>query len=74
MITTGFGFISFVLFFTAIVLVFTKKHPSKIYKFIPPVIMIYIGAMVMYTLGVWEMNESVTTTLSLIHISEPTRH
>lgn len=24
--------------------------------------MIYIGAMVMYTLGVWEMNESVTTT------------
>ena len=62
MITTGFGFISFVLFFTAIVLVFTKKHPSKIYKFIPPVIMIYIGAMVMYTLGVWEMNESVTTT------------
>lgn len=29
MITTGFGFISFVLFFTAIVLVFTKKHPSK---------------------------------------------
>lgn len=62
MITTGFGFILFVLFFTAIVLVFTKKHPSKIYKFIPPVIMIYIGAMVMYTLGVWEMNESVTTT------------
>ncbi len=62
MITTGFGFISFVLFFTAIVLVFTKKHPSKIYKFIPPVIMIYIGAMVMYTLGVWEMNDSVTAT------------
>lgn len=62
MIKTGFGFISFVLFFTAIVLVFTKKHPSKIYKFIPPVIMIYIGAMVMYTVGVWEMTESVTNT------------
>lgn len=64
MITTGFGFISFVLFFTAAVLVITKKYPFKFYKFIPPVIMIYIGAMVMYTLGVWEMNESVTATRS----------
>lgn len=64
MIKTGFGFISFVLFFTACVLVFTKKHPSKIYKFIPPVIMIYIGAMVMYTCGLWEMNESVSATRS----------
>lgn len=62
MITTGFGFISFVLFFTAMVLVITKKYPFKFYKFIPPVIMIYIGAMVMFTCGVWEMNESVTAT------------
>lgn len=62
MIKTGFGFISFVLFFTAVVLVITGKYKFKFYKFIPPVIMIYIGAMVMYTLGVWEMNESVTAT------------
>lgn len=62
MIQTGFGFISFVLFFTAVVLVVTNKYQFKFYKFIPPVIMIYIGAMVMYTCGVWEMNESVTNT------------
>ena len=62
MIQTGFGFISFVLFFTAVVLAVTNKYPLKFYKFIPPVIMIYIGAMVMFTCGVWEMNESVSGT------------
>ncbi|MCI9147798.1 MAG: DUF819 family protein [Hungatella sp.] len=62
MIQTGFGFLSFVLLFTAVVLVVTNKYPFKFYKFLPPVIMIYIGAMVMFTCGVWEMNESVSNT------------
>lgn len=61
MIQTGFGFIAFILFFTAMVLVFTKRFPSKIYKFLPPVIIIYLSIMVMFTAGVWTMTESVVT-------------
>lgn len=52
------------MFFTAAVLAVTKKYPSKIYKVIPPIIIIYIGTMAMYTMGVWEMNESVSTARS----------
>lgn len=64
MIQTGFGFLAFTLFFTAAVLAVTKKYPLKIYKVIPPLIIIYIGTMAMYTMGVWEMNESVTAARS----------
>lgn len=64
MIKTGFSFIAFIIFFTAMVLLFTKHYPSKIYKFLPPVIIIYLSIMVMYTFGVWEMTESVASTRS----------
>ena len=64
MIQNGFSFIAFIIFFAAMVLLLTKKFPSKIYQFLPPVIIIYLSIMVMYTVGVWEMTESVTTTRS----------
>lgn len=64
MIKTGFSFIAFIIFFTAMVLVITKKFPCKLYKILPPVIIIYLSIMVMYTFGVWEMTESVATTRS----------
>lgn len=64
MIQNGFSFIAFIIFFAAMVLLITKKYPSKVYQFLPPVIIIYLSIMLMYTLGVWEMTESVSTTRS----------
>ena len=59
MITTGIGFLAFIVAFTALVLYLAKKFPLKLYKFFPPILIIYVGTMLLYTFGMWTMTEEI---------------
>ncbi len=59
MITSGIGFLSFIVFFTAIVLWLAKKYPLKMYKVFPPILVIYVLTMLFFTFGVWTMTDEI---------------
>ena len=62
MITTGVGFLAFITFYTALFLWAAKKYPLKLYKVFPPILIIYVVTMILFTCGAWTMTESVTAT------------
>ena len=62
MITTGVGFLAFITFYTALFLWAAKKCPLKLYKVFPPILIIYVVTMILFTCGAWTMTESVTAT------------
>lgn len=62
MITTGVGFLAFITFYTAVILWLARKYPLKLYKVFPPILVIYLLTMVLFTCGAWTMTESITAT------------
>lgn len=56
MITTGFSFIAFLLCFSAGVFFIEFKTKSKLFEYVPPLVIIYFGAMLMSTFGVWSLS------------------
>ena len=68
MITEGFQFIALLFFVSGIVIYLEKKFKNGIFfKYIPALVIIYFGAMILSTLGVWDMNvESVSKARSVL--------
>ena len=68
MITDGFQFIALLFFVSGIVIYLEKKLKNGIFfKYIPALVIIYFGAMILSTLGVWDMNvESVSKARSVL--------
>lgn len=66
MITTGVGFLAFITFYTALILWLARKYPLKLYKVFPPILVIYLLTMVLFTCGAWTMTESITATKSAL--------
>lgn len=68
MITDGFQFIALLFFVSGIVIYLEKKFKNGIFfKYIPALVIIYFGAMILLTLGVWDMNvESVSKARSVL--------
>ncbi len=56
MITNGFSFIAFLICFAAVVFFLKEKTESKLFDVIPPIVIIYFGAMFMSTIGVWQLS------------------
>lgn len=56
MITNGFSFIAFLLCFAAGVFFVEEKTKAKFFEFVPPLVIIYFGAMLMSTFGVWSLS------------------
>lgn len=59
MITNGFTYLAFLIFFASIVIFIEKKSNSKFFNFVPAIVIIYFGAMLMSTFHVWELNDGV---------------
>lgn len=68
MITDGFQFIALLFFVSGIVIYLEKKFKNGIFfKYIPALVIIYFGAMILSTLSVWDMNvESVSKARSVL--------
>jgi uncharacterized membrane protein len=62
MITNGFPFIAFLLCFAASVFLLQEKTRSRFFTVVPPLVIIYFGAMLMSTMGVWQLSAEGTKT------------
>lgn len=68
MITDGFQFVALLFFVSGIVIYLEKKFKNGIFfKYIPALVIIYFGAMILSTLGVWDMSvEGVSKARSVL--------
>ena len=68
MITDGFQFIALLFFVSGIVIYLEKKFKNGIFfKYVPALVIIYFGAMILSTLGVWDMSvEGVSKARSVL--------
>ncbi len=62
MITNGFSFIAFLICFAAGIFFIQEKTESKFFNVVPPIVIIYFGAMFMSTIGVWDLSFEGTKT------------
>ena len=58
MITNGFTYIAVLVFLAGSLVMLEKKTQLKLFKFIPPVVLLYLLAMVFCTAGLWDMGET----------------
>lgn len=68
MITNGFHFVALLLCLSGIVIYLEKNFKDSLFfKYIPALVVIYFGSMVLSTLGVWDMtSKSVSGARSVI--------
>lgn len=68
MITNGFHFVALLLFVSGIIIYLEKNFKDSLFfKYIPALVVIYFGSMVLSTLGVWDMtSKSVSGARSVL--------
>lgn len=55
MITNGFTYISFLIFFAAMLVVVRDKTKWKVFDYVPPIVMVYLFFMAFSTINLWDM-------------------
>lgn len=69
MITDGFMYIATLVFIAGILVclpkIFTGKTAKKIFNFAPPIVLIYLGLMILCTCKVWDLEATSATYSSL---------
>ncbi|MBK5251833.1 MAG: DUF819 domain-containing protein [Peptostreptococcaceae bacterium] len=60
MITNGFTYIAFLVFFASMLVAVKKATNWKIFKFIPPIVMVYLFNMAFCTFGLWDMGATAS--------------
>ena len=58
MITDGFAYVALLLFLAGVLVTLEKKTGWKFFKFIPAVVLLYLLAMLLCTLKVWDMEST----------------
>lgn len=56
MITNGFAYIAFLIFFAAMIVEVRKLTDWKIFEFVPPIVMVYLFNMLFSTINLWDMD------------------
>ena len=56
LVTSGLSFVAALLAINAFVFWIVKKYPLKIYKFLPPVIIVFLIVVCCNTFGVWSVS------------------
>ncbi len=59
MITNGFAYLAFILFFAGLVVLAEKHSKGKFFEYVPAVVLIYFVCMLFSTFGLWEKTPSV---------------
>lgn len=60
MITTGISYLAYIFVSAALIMYVTQRWPKKIFDFIPAIVIIYVLTMVLYSAGLWTMNDEIT--------------
>jgi len=59
MITDGFTYVAVIVFFTGAVVWAEKMFKGTVFKYVPAVVIIYFGTMLLSTCGLWEKTDDV---------------
>ena len=62
MIDDGFIFLTAIVILCASLLTMERTSTIRLFAWFPPIVLIMFGAMLGYTLGIWEFTESVRAT------------
>ena len=66
LVTSGLSFVAALLAINAFVFWIVKKYPLKIYKFLPPVIIVFLIVVCCNTFGVWSFsNKAVSSKMCI---------
>lgn len=60
MITTGFSYLAFIIFFASMLVFLEKKTQWKVFNYIPAIVVLYFVAMLLSTFGVWQKTDEIT--------------
>lgn len=55
MITNGFTYIAFLVFFSSMLVAVKKATKWKIFDYVPPIVMVYLFNMIFCTINLWDM-------------------
>ncbi|MGM7637046.1 DUF819 family protein [Bacillus sp. Hm123] len=66
MIQDGVMFICFLLAFTAVIALAEKRIGGKFFQYVPGIVLIYLGAALMKTFGVFSSSESIENAYSTV--------
>lgn len=66
MITNGFTYLAFIVFFAGLVVMAEKHHKGKFFKYVPAVVAIYFLCMLLSTFGMWSKTDSVNMTYKAV--------
>ena len=61
MIENGLYYLTFLILLTFSVVAIEKKSQSKLFEYLPSIVIIYFLVMLLSTFGLWQKSESVTT-------------
>lgn len=59
MITSGYSYVAFLVFFAGLTVLAEKKIGGKFFKYVPAVVLIYLVSMLFSTFGVWQKTDEV---------------
>ncbi|MGA1795448.1 MAG: DUF819 domain-containing protein [bacterium] len=59
MITNGFTYLAVIVFFAGMAVWAEKAFNGRFFKYLPAVVLIYLGAMLLSTFGMWKMTPDV---------------
>lgn len=65
MITNGFTYIAFLIFFAAMLLWLQKVTRWRFFDYVPPLVLLYLGAMVLCSLNLWDLSATADTYAAL---------
>jgi len=66
MITNGFTFFAFIVFFASLIILLEDKTKSKFFKYVPAIVVLYFTVMILSTLGFWEKTDDVNMYYSMV--------
>lgn len=61
MITKGFTYIAFLIFFASMLVLAEKKSKLKVFNYLPAIVLIYFSAMLLSTVGFWQNTKEITS-------------
>ena len=59
MITSGFTYVAVIVFFAGAVVWAEKVFKGRFFKYVPAVVLIYLGTMLLSTFGLWKNTDEV---------------
>ncbi len=62
MIVTGFSYLALLIFLASLIVYVDKRYQSKLFDYLPAIVILYFLVMLLSTMGVWQKTAEITST------------